>query len=237
MEKKVRYKVTNDEYIKVPKNVLENLKYADSTRIKTLLYFLSSEKEEADIENIAKMLLKPEEEIESAFQFWVTVGVLIKNEDIEATIHNKLEMLLKHPPLPYEKQKVTEIIRSTQLPVKIALEIMDIGIEEGKKSSDWVVEVIKVCAKSSNPEESCACYRRYFSLLRKIPEGLGIKKEFTSKERVMIFEWAKNKIPLAYIYNTAERTKNRTNGISIPYMNAIIKKVNPDELFIDDIGY
>ena len=237
MAEGAKYRVSSDEYIKVPKNVLEGMRNAGANYMKILLYFLNDESEEPDIKKIATLLSSSEEAVESAFEFWTAAGVLIKNEDIEAAICNKLEIMLKHSPLPYEKQRVIDAITSTQIPLKIALEVIDIGIEEGKISSDWVAEVIKVCAKSRDPEESCNCYRRYFSLMREIIEGLGIEKEFTSKERTMIFEWAKNKIPLEYIFNVAMMTRRRTNNISIPYMHSIIKKAKPEEMFIAELGY
>lgn len=238
MSKDNKYRIAEGDCISVPKSVLNNLKFSNRKSVAVLLHFLNDGQEELDIDRLAKEADCDKETVEEAMSFWTYTGILIKNEDTDELIKNKLEMMLKRTPLPYETKKVAEVIKETEINFQVALKILDIGIAEEKRSSDWAVNVIKDCAKSKDQEEKCDEYRRYFSLTKILMQEFNLSRELTSKERTIIFEWAKNKIPLEYIYNVYLRSKHYTQKASFQYMNSIISKADPSSLFDDgNLGY
>lgn len=238
MSENNKYKVVDDEYIKVPKSVINNLKLSSLKGLSVLLHFLDDGQEEANIQQIAQKVGCDEETVIEAMGFWTYVGVLIKNEDKDKLVENKLEIMLKRAPLPYETKRVINTIKESGIDFQVALKILDIGIEEDKKTADWAVGVIKTCAKSKDQAETCDGYRRYFSLMRNLIKGLEVTRDLTSKEKTIIFEWAKNKVPLEYIYNVYLRSKQYTNRTNFQYMNSIISKADPSLLVNDgELGY
>ena len=234
-----KLKSVDEEYIKIPKNVLSNIKLASKSSIIILIYISNCNDDTIDIESIKSSTGYDKETIEEALFYWVNTGVLMLDEDdTKKILARKLELMIEREPLPYEISKIFDTYKSTGIDEFLLYKILDIGKAANKTSPDWVCNVIKECAKSSNPEETCNEFERYFSLVKVLTIGIPIERTLTSKERAIILDWAKKKIPSTIIFNASELSKHHTKQLSFAYMKAIIDKIDLNKIDrADGLGY
>lgn len=234
-----KIKFVEDEWIKLPKSVLSNIKLASKSSIIILLYISNSNTNVIDINSISEFTGYDTEIIEDSITYWMNTGVLMRDEeDMKKVLARKLEIMIERPPLPYELTKVYESYKASGFDNSILYKILDIGKMANKTSPDWVCNIIKECSKSSNPMETCEEFERYFSLVKVLTIGIPIDRALTSKERAIILDWAKKKIPSTIIFNASELSKQYTQKLSFAYMKAIIDKLDLEKLDRSDgLGY